>query len=79
MGPDRTKHLVHQALLVESSEYFKKALSGRWSESEDGVELADVECDTCEYIYLRSGDGSLCTVRFWDLTSSLAYQAFECT
>ncbi|KAI4954278.1 hypothetical protein J4E91_001988 [Alternaria rosae] len=49
-GDTKTRSHVHRWLLVQNSEYFKKALSGRWKETQDGVvTLEDVECSTCEW------------------------------
>ncbi|KAL1597396.1 hypothetical protein SLS59_007426 [Nothophoma quercina] len=33
VGPDRVKYYIHEALLVEHSEYFQKALNGPWMEA----------------------------------------------
>lgn len=45
---------LHRALLVEHSEYFKKALNEPWKEAQDGVvRLEDVESSVCRY---RLGD-----------------------
>ncbi|KAJ4361298.1 hypothetical protein N0V95_002000 [Ascochyta clinopodiicola] len=44
---DSTVYKVYKALLVEHSEYFKKALTGPWKEAEDRVvRLEDVESHT---------------------------------
>ncbi|KAH6875908.1 hypothetical protein BKA58DRAFT_454988 [Alternaria rosae] len=49
-GDTKTRYHVHRWLLVQNSEYFKKALSGLWKEAQDGVvTLEDVECSTCEW------------------------------
>ncbi|KAJ4378226.1 hypothetical protein N0V86_005926 [Didymella sp. IMI 355093] len=49
---------VHEALLVQYSEYFKRALNGRWKETEDRVvRLDDVDSDTfdkfVEWLYTQ--------------------------
>jgi hypothetical protein len=50
VGDQGTKYHVHKALLTENSEYFKKALNGRWKESQEGlVRLEDVSCHTCMF------------------------------
>ena len=50
VGPDRVKYYIHEALLVEHSEYFQKALNGPWMEAkEKAVCLDDVDCNTCEF------------------------------
>ena len=48
VGDTKTRYHVHRSLLVEHSEYFKKALNGPWKEAQDGVvTLEDVESSTC--------------------------------
>ncbi|KAI4652306.1 hypothetical protein J4E93_002505 [Alternaria ventricosa] len=47
VGDTKTRYHVHRSLLVEHSEYFKKALHGPWKEAQDGVvTLEDVESST---------------------------------
>jgi hypothetical protein len=47
------KHHLHRALLIQQSEYFKKAFNGPWKEAQEGiVRLEDVESGPCT---LRSG------------------------
>ncbi|KAF2127077.1 hypothetical protein P153DRAFT_432919 [Dothidotthia symphoricarpi CBS 119687] len=47
IGPEHTKHLIHKALLIEHSEYFKKALNGPWKEAQNGaISLEDVDSGT---------------------------------
>jgi hypothetical protein len=50
IGPDRTKHVVHKALLIQHFEYFQKALQGQRKEAREGiVVLEDIESTVCEY------------------------------
>ncbi|KAF1830870.1 hypothetical protein BDW02DRAFT_633298 [Decorospora gaudefroyi] len=43
----KKKYHIHRSLLVEHSEYFKKALNGPWTETREGsVTLEDVDCNT---------------------------------
>ncbi|CAE7193345.1 hypothetical protein HRS9139_08941 [Pyrenophora teres f. teres] len=45
VGADKTTYTLYRSLLVEHSEYFKKALTGTWKEAREGVViLQDVEC-----------------------------------
>ncbi|KAF2018157.1 hypothetical protein BU24DRAFT_449675 [Aaosphaeria arxii CBS 175.79] len=44
VGEKKTRFYIHKSLLIENSEFFKKALSGPWEEARTGVvSLADVE------------------------------------
>ncbi|KAI4937144.1 uncharacterized protein J4E92_001871 [Alternaria infectoria] len=59
VGDTKTRYHVHRSLLVEHSEYFKKALNGPWKEAQDGVvTLEDVECSTfsifVDWVYSQS-------------------------
>ena len=48
VGPKQTEYRILKALLVQHSEYFKRALNGPWKEAEDGaVKLEDVADRTC--------------------------------
>lgn len=50
VGEDGTDYQVHRASLKEHSEYFQKALNGRWKEADESVvRLEDVTCSTCKY------------------------------
>ncbi|KAF9693739.1 hypothetical protein EKO04_008149 [Ascochyta lentis] len=47
LEPYATEYKVYKALLVEHSEYFRKALTGPWKEAEDRVfRIADVKSHT---------------------------------
>ncbi|KAH7345949.1 hypothetical protein BKA66DRAFT_576754 [Pyrenochaeta sp. MPI-SDFR-AT-0127] len=47
VGTTKTKYYVHRSLLIEHSEFFKKALSGQWKEAQEGVvTVDDVDCST---------------------------------
>ncbi|KAI4932816.1 hypothetical protein J4E85_003216 [Alternaria conjuncta] len=47
VGDTKTKYHIHRSLLIEHSDYFKKALNGPWKEAQEGVvKLEDVECST---------------------------------
>ncbi|KAI4630527.1 hypothetical protein J4E80_001465 [Alternaria sp. BMP 0032] len=47
VGDTKTKYHIHRSLLVEHSDYFKKASNGPWKEAQEGVvKLEDVECST---------------------------------
>lgn len=49
LKPQDTKHKVHEALLIEASDYFKNALTGPWIEAqEDFIRVMDVETAVCE-------------------------------
>lgn len=42
------EYCVHEAVLVHHSEYFQRALNGRWTEADDRVvRLKDVDSNTC--------------------------------
>lgn len=43
IGPEKKLYTIHKDLICHHSEYFRAAYNGRWKESEDGVELEDVE------------------------------------
>lgn len=50
LEPQNSKHKVHEALLIESSDYFKKALTGPWKKAEkDTIRLTDVETGVCKW------------------------------
>ncbi|KAJ4400907.1 hypothetical protein N0V91_008286, partial [Didymella pomorum] len=72
-----TKYKVHEALLIEASDYFKKALTGLWKEAdEDVIHLTDVET-AVSWLYARTlpydtlKDESSC--REWALQMMQAY------
>jgi len=49
VGENKDKVVIHKAILVESSKFFKKAVKPRWSPSRpdsDTIELKDMDLDT---------------------------------
>jgi hypothetical protein len=49
VGPDRKRYHVHKTFLTHYSEYFRKALRGKWKEAKEGlVKLDDVEVGACK-------------------------------
>lgn len=49
VGEEAVKHRVHKALLIQHSDYFCGALTGRFREAEEqSVTLDDVEPGVCE-------------------------------
>jgi hypothetical protein len=51
LEPQNTEYKVHKALLIDTSDYFKKALEGPWKEAEEQtVIVKDVESDTCKHL-----------------------------
>ncbi len=49
LQPQDIKYTVHRAVLIEKSEYFKKALTGPWAEAEERIfRLEDIEENTCK-------------------------------
>lgn len=51
LEPQNTEYKVHQALLIDVSEYFKKALTGPWTEAEERtVKIKDIDSDTCKHL-----------------------------
>lgn len=49
IGPQKKNYYIHKALLMQHSEYFRKALQGPWKEAEEGVvRLDDVDYCACK-------------------------------
>jgi len=49
VGPSETSFIVHKHLLVKSSEYFAKAISGPWIEAQSGtIKLASENVNVFE-------------------------------
>lgn len=49
VGYENVNYLVHKALLIEHSYYFKQALSGPWKEAQACVvRLDDLDCAVCK-------------------------------
>ena len=51
LEPQNTEYTIHRALLIDKSEFFKKALEGPWKEAEERtVKIKDVDSDTCKHL-----------------------------
>jgi hypothetical protein len=57
IGPEHKKYYVHRALLIQYSEYFRKALQGPWKEAQNGVvRLEDIDHRVCKKDSLPSSN-----------------------
>jgi hypothetical protein len=51
LEPQNIEYKIHRTLLINTSEYFEKALTGPWKEAEERtVRIKDVGSDTCKHL-----------------------------